>query len=50
MVYYSRITGEAPMRMTNPYMIVFPSEKVPEYGSIMDNVELELVTAGIVFR
>ena len=50
MVNYSRIIGGAPMRMMNPSVIVFPSGRVPESGSRLDLVVLELVVAGIVFR
>ena len=38
------------MRMMNPSVIVFPSRKVPEKGSRLDLVVLELVVVGIVFR
>ena len=40
MVNYSRIIGEAPMRMMNPSVMV----------SRLDLVVLELAVAGIVFR
>src|SRR3990170_6037375 len=40
MMNYSRIIGEAPMRMMNPSMMV----------SRLDLVVLELVAAGIIFR
>ena len=47
---YSHIIGEAPMRMMNPSVIVYPSGRVPEYGSRLDLVVLELAAAGIVFH
>ena len=37
------------MRMMNPFEIVFPSGKVPEKGSRLDLVVLELAVAEIVF-
>ena len=49
-VNYSRIIGGAPMRMMNPSVIVFPSDKVPERASRLDLVVLELAAAWIVFR
>ena len=38
------------MRMMNPSVVVSPSDKVPEKGSRLDLVVLELAAAGIVFR
>ena len=49
-VNYSRIIGGAPLRMMNPFVIVSPSSKVPEKGSTLDLVVLELAVTGIVFR
>ena len=40
---YSHIIREAPMDMMDPSVIVFPSGKVPEKGSRLDLMVLELV-------
>ena len=50
MVKYSRIIEGAPMRMMNPSVIVFPSGEVPEKGSRLDLVVLELAATGIDFH
>src|SRR6187399_1240016 len=49
-VNYSLIIEEAPMRMMNPSVIVFPSGGVPEKGSRLDLVVLELAMAETIFR
>ena len=49
MVNYSSIIGGVPMRMMNPFMIVFPSNEVPERASRLDLVVLELAATEIVF-
>ena len=42
MVNYSRIIGGATRMMKNPFVIVAPSDRVPEKASKLDLVVLEL--------